>query len=201
MFCSDIIEDVAGYVYSFLRKHLSADLHFHNLQHTYRVVEAAKEIGKNCNFSEEEMNILITAAWFHDCGYAITYLGHEQESKKIAGEFLEARSCEPDFVSLVLNCIEATRYPQKPLTKIEEAICDADLYHLTKPDYPTHEKALRLEFEICLGRQYSDDEWLKENCRMFASHSYFTSYGKNVLEKFKAVNFNLLNCLPGHEEK
>lgn len=188
---NSLVEAVSSYVILFLSENLSDELVFHNINHTYEVVVAAKEIGSQCDLSDNEMLVLEVAAWFHDCGYANTYLGHENESKKIAKDFLENYGCENDFISSVLNCIESTKYPPKPSSLIEKVLCDADLYHLTRANYPKYEKALRREFEIFLKLIYTDEEWLKKNCWFLSEHTYYTGFGQKVLSKFKETNIQM----------
>lgn len=183
----NLVESVNRYVILFLSKNLS----FHCIGHTYDVVDAAREIGTESNLSEENMVVLMVAAWFHDCGYVNLYIGHEEESKKIAKNFLENFGCEKDFIDTVLSCIDSTKYPPKPSSLIEKVLCDADLYHLACPNYPKYEKAIRQEFEKYLGLAYTDEEWLVKNCKFLTDHEYYTDYGQKVLAKFKEVNIQL----------
>lgn len=189
-----IIDQVSVYVSASLKERLSPRLLFHNSNHTYEVVAAAGEIGANSNLTELQLAIVTIAAWFHDCGYTVKYKDHEDESKRIANDFLKGQSYPDDFIRSVLACIEATRYPQQPRSIEEMVICDADLYHFTKPDYPHYEEALRLEWNDCLYLNYSRQEWEEVNCSVLLEHTYFTEYGKNVLQKFKDVNLERLKC-------
>ncbi|MGE8533281.1 MAG: HD domain-containing protein [Chryseobacterium sp.] len=189
-----LTEAVSDYAILFLSEKLSDQLVFHNIDHTYEVVAAAKEIGLQCHLTEKEMLVLEVAAWFHDCGYANTYIGHEEESKKIAKSFLENFGCEKDFIENVLNCIESTKYPQKPFSLLEKVLCDADLYHLTRSHYKAYEKMIRQEFEIYLKLIYTDEEWQIKNCNFLKAHQYYTPYGQEILSKLKEVNIHLMNC-------
>ena len=189
---NNLLEAVSTYVTLFLSENLSDELIFHSINHTYEVVAAAKEIGSQCGLSEDEMLVLEVAAWFHDCGYANTYLGHENESKKIASDFLENFGCDKDFTDAVLNCIESTKYPSRPSSLVEKVLCDAYLYHLTRTNYPKYEKALRQEFEIFLQLMYSDEEWMIKNNCFLTNHHYCTDYGQKVLAHLKEINVRIL---------
>lgn len=188
----NLLKNVSKYVITLLTNKLSSNLRFHNINHTYEVVESAKEIGEQSSLSDDKMLILLTAVWFHDCGYVNTYINHEEESKKIAKQFLENFGCDKEFNEQVLNCIEATKYPQRPYSLIEKVLCDADMYHFTKVNYPKYEKAIRYEFEKYLGLKYTNKEWRKTNYETLVKHNYFTDYGKAVLTKFKEVNTRLM---------
>lgn len=188
----DIVKNVELYVTALLKDHLSEKLCFHDIEHTIGVVSAAMEIGQRSNLSREEMEILAVAAWFHDCGYIHTYTGHEEESKKIAKDYLEQGHCNGSFIASVLACIDATKFPQRPKNIMEKVLCDADLYHFTKTAYPQYSKAIRKEFETFLGKFYSEKEWEKVNATLLMEHSYCTEYGKSVLSRFKSLNIEMM---------
>ncbi len=189
---SPLIKSVEKDVPVFLKKNLAPNFVFHNLNHTYEVVQAAWEIGQGSDLATSEMDILIVAAWFHDCGYVNAYIGHEEESKKMAQHYLEEYNANTEFINSVLACIEATKFPQHPISMIEKVLCDADLYHFTRPSYPRYAKAIRKEFEVFLDKIYSEEEWHKVNTSLLTAHSYCTDYGKSVLSRFKDVNIELM---------
>lgn len=190
----NLVETVSHHVVLLLRNELSPDLHFHNLRHTLSVVDAASEIGKAEGLSVYEQNIVTVAAWFHDCGYVRAYLGHEDESKWIARDFLVRTECDASFIEDVVNCIEATRFPQRPYSRLSEVLCDADLYHFSKAGYWFDLQALRREFATFLGQNDTDEQWCRRNCTLLKEHRYFTSYEQNVLQKFKETNMLWLDC-------
>ncbi|MES3016607.1 MAG: HD domain-containing protein [Bacteroidota bacterium] len=189
-----VLSEVAKYVPRLLKTELSKSLVFHNLNHTLEVVQASAEIGSHCDFTAEQMNIVQVAAWFHDCGYTQAYTGHENISKDIATGFLCGIGYPQEFLDCVVNCIEATRYPQKPIGVESRALCDADLYHFTRPDYHRYEEALRVEFERYFDKHPTDAIWAQTNCDMLTAHHYHTDYGREVLQKFKEINLERMRC-------
>lgn len=188
----DIINIVREYVLEILSGKLPNDMGFHNVMHTQEVVKAAIEIAGECHFTPKQLEIVTLAAWFHDCGYTTTYTNHEDSSKTIAADFLNRNNYPTECIEQVLACIEATRFPQYPKSPEEEVLADADVYHFTKPNYPKYEQRLRKEFAIYFGKTYTDKEWDETNYALLKSHSYYTDYGKNVLQKFKEVNIEKL---------
>src|SRR5215217_284774 len=99
-----IISKAEEYATSYLNDNLSSNLLFHNKEHTFEVATAAKEIGMHSDLTEQQLAIVIVAAWFHDCGYTVVYIGHEDESKKMAERFLQKHSCPEAFTKGVLAC-------------------------------------------------------------------------------------------------
>lgn len=182
---NNVLQAVRDYAILFLTENLSDALTFHNIEHTYEVLAAVREISQENLLNEEDLFALQIAAWFHDCGYAYCYKGHEEESMRIAKNFLENFGCEKAFIEKVLQCIGSTKYPQDPTSEIEKIICDADLFHLTKTNYSKYEKAIRLEFENYLGLIFTDEEWHVKNKDFFMIINILQNMGKKSSPNLK----------------
>ncbi|MCK5469246.1 MAG: HD domain-containing protein, partial [Cyclobacteriaceae bacterium] len=108
---------------------------YHNLNHTWEVVKAADKIGNYANLTEEEKEILMLSAWFHDTGFKFNYDNHEEKSIEIAQEFLEQNNFPAERTEKVISCIISTKIDQKPKTLTERVLNDADFIHLSKKSY------------------------------------------------------------------
>ncbi len=184
----DIGRKAARYVTRLLPERLSPKLLFHNLHHTISVVMGVREICCHTELTESDEEILMLAAWFHDTGHINDYQNHEMESQKIAQAFLEKENYPQDKIDKVLQIIGATKMPQKPEGLLQQIICDADLYHLSLPEYPHIQHLLREEWSRALNKKYTDEGWLEENSSFLEQHRYFTEYGKSILENRKIIN-------------
>lgn len=193
----NLLSEVSGYVAFLLKDKLPKTLTFHTIDHTLQVVSGVKEIGLCSGLSEEELETVEIAAWFHDTGYLYEYAGHEEESIRIAVLFLAEKNFSSTRIKEVVGCIAATKYPQKPKNILEQVLCDADFFHFSLPDYPAIAGKLRTEWACCLNKIYADNEWNKENCRMLSQHKYHTEYGKRVLQELKDRNLQVIKsyCL------
>ena len=67
-------------------------------------------------------------------------------------------------------------------------MCDADLHHLADKSYLDKSELLRKEFSIIEEDHISQMEWLDMSSVFIENHSYFTDYGKRVLEPKKDKN-------------
>ena len=168
---------------------LPKNLLFHNFHHTINVIRGVKEISKHMNLSSPEKEIVLLAAWFHDSGYIVKYIGHEVESQKLAKNWLESQGYPSERTKLVLGCIGATKMPQNPNGLLQEVICDADLYHLSLEEYCQIQFQLKEEINLVFDKVYTDESWMDENLSFIQNHKYFTSYGKEVLEMRKQENY------------
>lgn len=175
---------------------------FHSLEHTEDVVEACSIMAEHYGLEEDDRLVLLTAAWFHDTGYARGLAaGHEEESIRLATGFLSAEEVPEEVVQRVSSAIQATRMPQSPVSLVEKILCDADLYHLSTGDFKARSSLLKREQEAVLGRKISKKEWKKNNIQFLEQHHYFTEYGQERLEKRKAANLTALTRKKNEEEE
>ena len=188
----DIVKKVGEYASQILNKEVAEQWTYHDHYHTTRVVEAVELIGKECGLSENDIQILTIAAWFHDTGYREGCHQHEQRGAFCARVFLESFDYPKESIIKVEGCIMATQMPQNPTNLMEMVMCDADLYHLACDDYAEMAAKMHKEIEIMKGKEISKEEWNDMNYSFFKDHQYFTDYGKTHLEPLKAANMKTI---------
>ncbi|MDD3721351.1 MAG: DUF5706 domain-containing protein [Lutibacter sp.] len=186
---NEFFKEVEVFVFNLLKNELPTQAIYHNFEHTLQVVKITNEIALAENISEEETKIILLAAWFHDTGFTKNVNNHEKASKEIAKKYLTEKGIEEEIIKQVLLCIDATKIPQNPTSKLEEIICDADLHHLGSLDFREKSNLLRSEWEQLCNRYLTDVEWLKENNEFFGAHKYFTNYAFNKLNAQKTANW------------
>jgi len=169
-----------------------SSLPFHNEEHTMNVYENVLKIGMYENRDVEELEPVLLAALFHDTGNATAFAGHENHSVTEAGNFLLSQGYPEAKIALVIDCIKATRMPQRPMTIYEEIICDADLYHLGTKVFHEKNRLLRKEWEKFLNTEYSDAAWDSLNITFLEQHCFHTRYGQEILEPVKMENLKEL---------
>jgi len=186
---NDFFKEVNNFIFNLLKNELSPRVVYHNYNHTLKVVEAVNEIALVEKILEEELEVLLLAAWFHDTGFTKGAPNHEKESQKIAEKYLFEKGLDKEKIAKVLSIIEATRMPQKPTSELEKIICDADLFHLGTENFSKNANLLRSEWEQFCDKHLTEIEWLKENNRFFGEHTYFTNYAFNKLGAQKTSNW------------
>lgn len=175
---------------------------FHNLDHTEDVAEACSRMADHYQLKEDDRFILMLAAWFHDTGYSLgNAAGHEDESVRIATEFLSAHNVDETTIQKVSSCIRATKMPQSPVSQIEKILCDADLFHLATEDFKARNQLLKQEQESVLGHKIEKKDWKKNNIQFLQNHKYFTDYGQQVLEPKKLENLASLQKRKSKKEE
>lgn len=191
MMNTDLIEKSKAHATSVLSK-LSDDFTYHNIRHTSNVVAAAEEIGKKSALNDDQMETLIIAAWMHDTGYLKGTENHEHTGASAAKELLSKWGASVQKINAVGIAIEATTMPQQPKDLVGQVLCDADLYHLASEDLLKISERLRKELAHLGKKIFTDKEWVQYNLAFLQGHSYFTEYGKSVLEEKKQKNISRL---------
>lgn len=186
---NDFFKEVKVFVFNLFKNELSPKVVYHNYNHTLQVVEASYEIAEAENILENELELLLLAAWFHDTGFVKGFENHEANSKAIAHDFLKANNFSDEKISQVLQLIDATKMPQNPKNRLEEIICDADLFHLGTESFFERSNLLRSEWAQLCEKDLSDVEWFKENESFLKAHKYFTNYAFSKLNAQKTLNW------------
>ncbi len=174
-----------------LEKELPHHLTYHNLQHTKNVVRYARELATSEGVTVEELDILLTAAVFHDTGFIETYQGHEEVSCETARKILPAYNYSAEQIDKVCEVIMATKMPQQPTTQLGRIICDADLYYLGTTNYVAGSEALYHELQH-MGATTSRKEWMDRQSSFLTEHKYFTASARGRLDEKKQQNFEAL---------
>lgn len=150
---------------------------YHNYDHTARDVIpniltlASFYDNKGEPIDDENLELLLTAGWFHDLGYVMTSKGHEDAGIYIFNVYNDQQ--EKPFrygdkeADAVGGIISATKIPQNPTTLLEQIMSDADVGNLGRKDFFSKGEKLRKETNA-VGRYDNPDfkkisrkDWLK----------------------------------------
>ena len=192
MHSSELIIKIENYVSTLLSHRTPSVLRFHNLKHTVHVVQKCRELAIESRIPENDKFILESAAWFHDTGYIYGKTAHEEQSVKIAFDYLKEFNLSADFLFRLRNLIMATKPVIEPATSLEEILCDADLQHLGSEDYLTWSMLLKEELELQNNVHLTDREWNRENIAFFKTHLYYTPKARLLWEDQKQKNLTLM---------
>ncbi|GAB3016431.1 Pycsar system effector family protein [Spirosoma pulveris] len=188
-----LVHQIEAHIVQSFRDNPRPDLTYHTLAHTRGVVQAAEQLVKHYKLDETEELVVLAAAWFHDVGYLSgPPEDHEERSATLAAEFLTELGVSLGIIEQVKGCIRATKLPQSPRNRLEEILCDADMFHLASDDYKDKQKLLRKEKENLTGTAISGSEWRQKNIALLETHVYFTKYARNHLEEGRAANLHRL---------
>ncbi|WP_100610819.1 Pycsar system effector family protein [Confluentibacter lentus] len=189
----DILKITQEFVFNLFKEKLPSTFLYHNYNHTECVCNGVDEIIENTNLNGEDRLALKLAALLHDTGYTKTIQGHEDESVKIATDFLKGQGVDDIIIHNVNLCILATKLDNKPNTLLEKIMRDADTFHFGKDNFNDVSEFLRKELEILGIKNYSTNEWLDENIQLLSEkHQFYTDYAIKNWQPKKEINLNKL---------
>jgi len=172
-----ILEKAHAFIFELFKDKLPKSTIYHNFAHTERVLKSVREIIEHSEVSEDDALVLQLAATFHDAGYIVKRIGHEEESVRIATEFLQEHQVDQDIIDKVNQCIMATVFTHAPTNLLEEIIKDADTSHFGKDYFEEASEILRKELELQDVICYTPNQWLKQNIKILTKkHRFYTPY-------------------------
>ena len=190
---STLIFNAEKFVFKLLSDKLDTKYVYHNLAHTQRVVEKTKELIENLDVSKIDAENLEIAAWFHDTGFIKKAENHEEESVKIATDFLKKKKLGEKRITVISNLILATKMGYKPKTVLEGIIADADCAHLASKRFFDYTSLLRKEWELTDFKKISNLDWIKNNIHFFSQeHRFNTEYALKNWTASKEKNLSKL---------
>ena len=172
------------FVISLLNSKLNEFYYYHNVEHTLYVLNKATEIAQHQHCSAEEIDLVRTAALWHDTGFINVYEGHEEEGCNLAKKYLPDFGYTADSIKMICGMILATRIPQSPTNKLEQIVADADLAYLGTVNAATIANKLFKELKS-FDTHLTAAQFNQIQISFLQNHRYFTSFCKENKERIK----------------
>ena len=177
-------------VYKDLSNKLDSKYHYHNLHHTKRVINSAKEIGNHYNLSRDDWRDLLTACLLHDYGFIKSHIDHEEIGAQISKEILPGYYFSDDHIESISSLILITKVAEKPSNLLESIIRDADLEYIGSDDFQKISEYLKKEWLEC-GVVDNENQFYKIQYEFLLSHNFYTAYmqEKGRDQKIKNIKY------------
>lgn len=196
--------DYAGAIEHILKElesELPEHLYYHGHHHTLDVLEAVERIGKSEGVSEDQQNLLLVAAAYHDCGFLNGHQEHERKGCEIARKNLPNFGFDKQSIEQICNMIMSTKVPQTPQNLLSKILCDADLDYLGTEKFAPIGTNLFKELSF-LGIVTEIKVWNKIQVQFLNQHTYHTAYGKNHRQPQKQKHLEALEkIVAGYTDK
>ncbi|MEN9303432.1 MAG: hypothetical protein RL264_1861 [Bacteroidota bacterium] len=179
------------YVLNILNKKLSPDLIYHSIHHTKDVVKAVERIALLEGVTDEGLFLLKTAAILHDAGFIEQYEHNEPIGARMAKEILPKYGYTEQHINTIVDLIHVTSIPHRPINKLQEIICDADLDYLGREDFEEIADRLRVELRK-MGKINSDRVWDEMQVEFLKMHQYFTKTAIESRQKMKMEHLKVV---------
>ncbi|VXD00151.1 conserved hypothetical protein [Pseudomonas sp. 9AZ] len=178
-----------------LTQKLPANMIYHSAAHTLKdVLPACLRLAQHYSLTQEQNTLLATAALFHDLGYLQQYDNNEIIGAQWASQVLPEMGYNSEQIKAIAQLILVTALPQRPISLLEQIICDADLDSLWRQDFLQRSKDLCLE--LSYHNQYCDNkQWWLSQIKFLQGHQYFCEAEKQRRIDGKQRNIDLMHQL------
>jgi len=173
-----------AYILERLRNELPVARTYHSLEHTLDVYASVVDIAEKEGVTGEGLTLLKIAALYHDAGFTVQDLDHEQAGCDIVRENLPGFGFNAAQIEMVCELILSTKIPQAPRNKLARILCDADLDYLGRADFGSIGSHLFKEMKH-YGVLRTERDWNELQVRFLDRHSYFTVTNKRSREPLK----------------
>lgn len=176
-----------AYILARLKRGLDPARTYHSFHHTIDVYASAITIAEMEGVAGDDLELLKTAALFHDSGFLLDDLDHEAASCTLVSEVLPGYGFTAEQVARIRSMIMATRLPQGPEDHLARILCDADLDYLGRADFRLIGDTLFQEM-VAFGQLRTEREWNELQVRFISAHRYFTRTNQEQRESGKQEN-------------
>ena len=186
------VEKAKDYVMDLLRNQLPSYLTYHDIHHTENVVRRSLELAAAEDINDShQLDLLKTAAYYHDCGFINVYENHEEEGCRIAKNVLPQFDYSDKDIEIICEMIMKTKLPQQPKTHLEKILCDSDLDHLGRDDFNIIGDKLYREWSS-IGKMHNEKEWNEIQVNFLQSHHFWTETSRKKRQAKKEENLKEL---------
>ncbi len=172
------------HILSRLRHGLPKERSYHNFSHTLDVYRTTVSLAMQYQLDMEHMDLLRTAALYHDSGFLVQDHDHEEAGCAIAREALPAFGYSAAQIDQVCRLVMATKLPTAPSDVPGMILCDADLDYLGRTDFFRIGATLFQEFKH-YGVVNDEFEWNTLQVRFMEAHTYYTPISRAEREPVK----------------
>ena len=188
------------YAIDLLQSQILPVFSYHNLEHTLAVVNACNRLADLEGIDEENRQLLLLAAHFHDTGLiAISSTDpeafnagravHEETAVQITKDILPEYGFAEQEIEVVARLIMATKWGHSPTDLLEQIISDADMSSIGRETeyFMRSSNALREELKA-FGIESQDGEWFETQKELLETYAYHTASARQLFDDNRRAN-------------
>ena len=184
----NILKEVEKYTLRYYEENFSSSHSYHSIEHTQLVVNVASKISDFEGLDKRNTEIVIVAAWFHDIGHAVSINNHEDESCKIARQFLAGNKVDEEFILAVEACICSTKQGAQKKSLNDKILSDADNAHTGLPNFMEISNLFRKELGNFADKKITKLEYWKKTLVFLKETKFLTEYAIKNMKPIKDEN-------------
>lgn len=181
---NSVVDSAQGVLDDAAEQGITKNLHYHDFTHTEYVLHACWVMAEAEDLPWDQRMLLIMAAACHDVGYVLRYENNEPVGADFARQAMELALFSQGDIRIVENLIirgtmvtfneAAGAIEQKPVTKLEKMLADADFYHLGDnfKDFELKSELFKRELNK-RGNTISESQWRSIQIALLKHHRFF----------------------------
>ena len=177
------------FVLTRLKNELNPEFFYHCYNHTIDVFESSLKLASYENVVGNDLELLKTAALFHDTGFLVCYREHEKQSVIFSRKYLPEFGYTDEEIEIICQMIFSTCLPQSPQTLLDKILCDADIDYLGRDDFFMIANRLLCEWNLN-GIPTSLKKWYHIQVDFLSNNDYFTTTAKRIRKEKKNDNLS-----------
>lgn len=201
---NNIVQKAEAFIRSEFENDHWASFSYHNLSHTESVVSHCSEIALGSGISQEEIEVLTLAAWFHDMGYSTSYSSHEEEGVRIVQQFLQQHNYPEEKIQKVQSLIISTKNEVIERTDLlEQILHDADHQSVGNKRFFKSGEALRKEINLHSGKKIKKKKWNSIQTEYLNKTIFLTAHAEQKYggQRLKNINKIVTRSIPKVNDK
>lgn len=181
----NILDQCRTYLREWFQEHMPTAYVYHNFHIVQEMVESVQKVAEKSNYkiNDQEFEWLSLAAWFLYTGYAKQIENYQEESVRIAREYLQDQSFEPAVIKKIEHLIQSAKKGSVPDTALEQVFHDGVYLIAGRKSFFKKADLLRLEEEHLQGRPFTEKEWSERLIDILTTTHFYTSYARNKYGK------------------
>ena len=159
---------------------------FHSSAHIKECAEVADKLADAYDLPAEEKEPLLLAVWFFFSGIKANPKNYEQESRRLAEEFLTENNYDLAKTKEVIELIPGR--PTSTSSLKSQLLHDALVSFKGRKRFFRKMELLRVEREMLFSKTYTDYDWSRIVYKQLVNCTFFTDAAKQAYQKRKIKN-------------
>lgn len=181
----NILDQSKSFLHDWFQEKMPAAFVYHNFFFAKETVESVQKVAEKSQneLDDPALELLSLAAWFLFTGRAKNNQDYQEESARLAAEFLKDQEFSEDGIKTVQQLIRSSRADHTPENTLEKVFHDGIHLIVGRKSFFKKAELLRLEEEHLQEKTFTEKEWSEYLIDWLTNTNFYTPYARNKYGK------------------
>lgn len=181
----NILDQSKSFLRDWFQEKMPAAFVYHNFFFAKETVESVQKVAEKSQneLDDPALELLSLAAWFLFTGRAKNNQDYQEESARLAAEFLKDQEFSEDGIKTVQQLIRSSRADHTPENTLEKVFHDGIHLIVGRKSFFKKAELLRLEEEHLQEKTFTEKEWSEYLIDWLTNTNFYTPYARNKYGK------------------